>query len=219
MDAAARLRLFYCKVPAYREKLRTQRQRQERQVAMFARLLLLVLLMCPPASFAQSGALWNYSCDHFMYGACLRVPSGMSLTYEVPADFGLHRIDSGGREVLTVYEGNAPQRPAKGSVPEINLRQGGYTVTGSRSEEGERVRYEVFVRQDKRDTPALHLVAAVADADERLQLAAVLGGFRGCSFRRSQDSQTLVCPRKSPWGEQLAEWVIGKKGVGSAEGK
>ena len=36
---------------------------------------------------AGSADLWSYGCDHFLYGACLRVPTGMSVTYEAPADF------------------------------------------------------------------------------------------------------------------------------------
>ncbi|CRD46023.1 hypothetical protein BN126310140 [Stenotrophomonas thermophila] len=76
--------------------------------------------------------LWSYSCDHFLYGARVRVPTGMSVTYEAPVDFGLHRIRRDGRDVALIYEGDAPEKPVPGSTPDLRFTDGGICRVGIR---------------------------------------------------------------------------------------
>jgi len=172
-----------------------------------ARSLMCLLALVPASAFAQDAELWGYSCDHFLFGACLRIPAGMEATHSVPADFGFHVIKRDDREVLTVYEGDAPQRPAADRVPNLSFKAPGYRVSGFRTADAARARYDVYVDSDRKGVMSIHLSGTVGDASQRNELAAALGGFRVCSFRQSRSDQTLTCPRRSAWGAQLAQWL------------
>lgn len=166
---------------------------------------------------AGSADLWSYGCDHFLYGACLRVPTGMSVTYEAPIDFGLHRVRRGDREVALIYEGDAPEKPVPGSTPDLRFTDGGYAVSAYARAEGRSTRYDVYVRPGSSGAGSLHIRGAAATADELAGLAAVVGGFRICDFQRSKHSQTLTCPRRAEWGPRLSEWVVRASTRGKAD--
>lgn len=162
--------------------------------------------LIPLPSLAQESNLWSYSCDHFLHGSCLRIPHGMSVTYEAPADFGLHRVHSDGREVVMVYEGDAPSRPPAG-VPDVTLGMSGHLLHALKVREAGGVRYDLHVSSSVSDAMSLHLTGQTTNAAEQAALAAVLGGFRICSFKRNRTAQRLVCPRRSAWGQALSTWV------------
>lgn len=151
--------------------------------------------------------LWSYSCDHFLYGACVRVPTGMSVTYEAPVDSGLHLIRHDSKEVALIYEGDAPEKPA-GSTPDLRFTDGGYAVSGYVRSEEHSTRYDVYVRPGSSGAGSLHIRGSAATADELASLAAVVGGFRVCNFQQSKRAQTLTCPRRAEWGQRLSEWVM-----------
>ncbi|WP_197478475.1 MULTISPECIES: hypothetical protein [Luteibacter] len=46
-----------------------------------------------------------------MSSACMRLPNEMSVSYRVPADFGIYTVQSSGKNLLSVYVGSAPQLP------------------------------------------------------------------------------------------------------------
>ncbi|MCW6027776.1 hypothetical protein K4043_07100 [Stenotrophomonas sp. SRS1] len=165
--------------------------------------------MIPFAASAQDGGVWAYSCDHFLYGACLRVPTGMSISYESPADFGIHEVLKEQRRVLLVYEGDAPQPPSPGSSIDLKLTLPDYQLSGYRTAEGDSTRYDIFVKPGRSGVMPLHLIGTATGASQRKDLAAAVGSFRVCSFKRNHSSQTLTCPRQSVWGKPLAEWVDG----------
>lgn len=168
-----------------------------------------VVALVPGYAYGQEATLWGYSCDHFFQGACLRVPTGMSVSYASPADFGLHEVLRDHRRVLLVYEGDAPQQPSPGSSLDLKLSLPGYQLSGYRAPEGDSTRYDIFVTPDRSGVMPLHLIARTTGASQRKELAAAVGGFRVCSFKRNHSSQTLTCPRQSVWGKTLAEWVDG----------
>lgn len=163
----------------------------------------------PGYACGQEAAIWGHSCDHLLYGACLRVPAGMSISYESPADFGIHDVLKDQRSVLLVYEGDAPQPPSPGSSIDLKLTLPGYQLSGYRTAEGDSTRYDIFVKPDRSGVMPLHLIGTATGASQRKDLAAAVGGFRVCSFKRNHSSQTLTCPRQSVWGKPLAEWVDG----------
>lgn len=172
-------------------------------------VMALAAAIVPIPASAQDGGAWAYSCDHFLYGACLSVPTGMSVSYESPADFGIHEVLKDQRSVLLVYEGDAPQPPGPGFSIDLKMSLPGYQLSGYRTAEGESTRYDIFVTPDRSGAMPLHLIATATDASQRKDLAAAVGGFRVCSFKRNHSSQTLTCPRQSTWGKPLAEWVVG----------
>ena len=184
---------------------------------MLSRILVFFAFLCPLTSWAQESGLWSYSCDHFLYGACLRVPTGMSVTYEAPVDFGVHRVRRDDREVALIYEGDAPEKPASGSTPDLRFTDGGYAVSAYARAEGRSTRYDVYVRPGSSGAGSLHIRGAAATADELAGLAAVVGGFRICNFQRSKHSQTLICPRRAEWGPRLSEWVVRASTSGKAD--
>ncbi|WP_286040862.1 MULTISPECIES: hypothetical protein [unclassified Stenotrophomonas] len=132
----------------------------------------------------------------------------MSVTYEAPVDFGVHRVRREDREVALIYEGDAPERPAPGSTPELRFTESGFAVSGYAKAEGRSTRYDVYVRPSVSGAGSLHIRGAAATADELASLATVVGGFRICSFQQSKRSQTLICPRRAEWGQRLSEWVM-----------
>lgn len=166
-----------------------------------------VVALLPGYAYGQEATLWAYSCDHFLHGACLRVPTGMSISYESPADFGIHEVLKDQRRVLLVYEGDAPQPPSPGSSIDLKLTLPGYQLSGYRTAEGDSTRYDIFVTPDRSGAMPLHLIGTATSASQRKDLAAAVGGFRVCSFKRNHSNQTLTCPRQSVWGKPLAEWV------------
>ena len=166
-----------------------------------------VVALLPGYAYGQEATLWAYSCDHFLHGACLRVPTGMSISYESPADFGIHEVLKDQRRVLLVYEGDAPQPPSPGSSIDLKLTLPGYQLSGYRTAEGDSTRYDIFVTPDRSGAMPLHLIGTATGASQRKDLAAAVGGFRVCSFKRNHSNQTLTCPRQSVWGKPLAEWV------------
>lgn len=168
---------------------------------------LLALALAPATVSAQESKLWDYSCDHFLFGACLRIPSGMAATHSVPADFGFHVVKHVDRDVLTIYEGDAPQRPSAGRSPSLSLKSPGYRLSGYRVVEAARTRYDVYIDSDRKGVMSIHLSGTAGDEAEHKELAAALGGFRMCSFRQSRSEQTLTCPRRSEWGQQLEQWL------------
>lgn len=168
-----------------------------------------VIALVSGYAYGQEANLWGYSCDHFLYGACLRVPTGMSVSYDSPADFGIHDVLEDQRSVLLVYEGDAPQQPSPGSSIDLKLTLPGYQLSGYRTPDGDSTRYDIFVKPDRSGGMPLHLIATAAGASQRKALAAAVSGFRVCSFKRNHSSQTLTCPRQSAWGKPLAEWVDG----------
>ncbi|WP_312318363.1 hypothetical protein [Stenotrophomonas sp.] len=166
-----------------------------------------LLSLAPVGAFAQDSDLSRYSCDHFLLGACLRVPNGMSTTYSMPADYGLHVVTRGDRSVLTLYEGDAPQRPHADASSTLSLTTSGYRLFGFLTNDEGGVRYDVYVDTDRTGVMSVHLRGVVADEAQRKDLAAALGGFRMCTFKRSSRDQILTCPRRAVWGQQLAQWV------------
>lgn len=175
------------------------------------RTVLAVLMLLPVPVLAQDAGLWGYGCDHYLHGACIRLPNGMAVGHQVPADFDLHTLTSNGREVLTIYEGDAPQRPSSSAVPDIALEIAGHRLRGYKTVGGDSVTYDVYVDSVRPGDMVLHMRGVTHDADQQKDLAAALGGFRVCNFKKSQHHDTLVCPRRGPWGAQLGGWVVAEQ--------
>lgn len=168
-----------------------------------------LLLLLPISASAQDQGLWGYGCDHFLYGACFRIPNDISVMHTVPADFSLHTFMREEQSVLTVYEGDAPQRATSAAAKSLELSANGYQLRGFIEHLGARSRYVVFVDSQRAGDMSLHLVGETNSPMDRKTLAAVLGGFRVCRFKQTRSDQILACPRRSDWGQQLAAWVVG----------
>ena len=174
------------------------------------------LLFHPIEASAQDRNLWTYRCDHFLHGACLRLPNGTSAKHSVPADFSLHEIDRDGRRILTIYEGDAPERPSSTVSAEVEWVKNGYRLTGFRETVGLITRYSVYITSTRESDRSLHLSGEVGNESQKEDLARTLGGLRLCRFKVSRTEQMLACPRQAEWGRQLAEWVAADPGSASS---
>lgn len=157
---------------------------------------------------AQDRDLWSYSCDHFLFGACMRLPSGTSASHVVPADFSLHGVRRDGREILTIYEGDTPERVPSSASPEMELISNGYRLQGFRDTVGSTTRYNVYIKSTRMSDMSVHIAGEVGSESAKDDLARTIGGFRLCRFKVGRTEQALVCPRRAEWGRQLAEWVV-----------
>lgn len=171
------------------------------------RFIFALLALVPLNVNAQRSELWRYGCDYFMYGACLRVPNGMSVSYENPADYSIHRVRSGAGDVLTIYEGDSPQRPSQGLIPKLELTRLGSSVSVYERELDGRNYYDVYINSKSSGTGSVHLSAITSTLGERDELAVVLGGLRTCRFKRNATADTLMCPSRGEWGKDLADLV------------
>ncbi|MDR6093894.1 hypothetical protein QE373_001191 [Stenotrophomonas sp. SORGH_AS321] len=172
------------------------------------------LLIGAPAA-AQDARLWRYPCDYSFRSACIRLPDFMIVSYEVPADFGLHTVTSKAGMSMIIYEGDAHSLDGSITNPSISFSDRGRTVSGylSSPSAGKKVLDVVVLRGNSRNG-AIHIHADVADERKRVDAANVLSGFRVCEFRNSRRLNTGVCPRESSIGERLAEWLKGHDGGG-----
>src|ERR1700754_2112459 len=68
---------------------------------------------------ATEQKLWLYPCDVYMSSSCMRLPSGMSASYEVPAEYGIYTVHASGKDLVSIYAGAAPDVP--GGSPSIKL--------------------------------------------------------------------------------------------------
>lgn len=171
--------------------------------------MVIFLLAHSFSSAAQDRDLWSYSCDHFLFGACVRLPSGTSAGQVVPSDFSLHDVRRDGRQIMTIYEGDAPARVPSSASPEIELIGNGYSLQGFRDTVGTTTRYNVYVKFPRKSDMSIHISGEVGSEAEKDGLARTIGGFRICRFKVGRTEQALVCPRRAEWGPQLAEWIIG----------
>lgn len=176
-----------------------------------------LLFLLPVSASAQDQGLWAYGCDHFLYGACFRIPNDISVTHTVPVDFGLHTFMREGHGVLTVYEGDAPGGAPSALAQSLELKGNGYHLRGYIQHQGQSSRYVVIVDSARAGDMTLNLSGETNSLNDKNILAAILGGFRVCRFKQTRNDQVLACPRSSDWGQRLASWVIGARedGVGA----
>lgn len=174
------------------------------------RALVLVLLLFSFKVSAQDSSQWTYGCSHFLYGGCIRVLSTMTVTSESPADYSIHRIQASGRNVLSIYEGDAAKEIPHESASMVIKGKGG-VISAFRQVQGVSVRYDVFVRKESSSAASIHLVGEASNVSERAQLASALASFRICQFNDGRRYQRLECPKQSDIGEALSEWVMGEE--------
>lgn len=185
---------------------------------LLVRKWMLLLFLLPISALAQDQNLWAYGCDHFLYGACFRVPNDIAVTHTIKADFGLHTFMHGKQSVLTAYEGDAPSRAPSDPTKSLELRADGYHLRGFIEDRPGSSRYIVFVDSDRKGDMKIHLTGETNGPDDRAILAAILGGFRVCRFKQTRNDQILACPRRSDWGQRVAAWVMGATADASTAG-
>lgn len=201
----------------FKDKPKSQSMRGSRfprAAKRYAWSIVAMLMIGSPAS-AQDAELWLYPCDYSLGSACIRLPNFMEISYEVPADFGLHIVSSKAGMSLTMYEGDAHSLGSSATSPSISFSDGGRTVSGYLSSPGEGQEVvDVVVLSANSRMGAIHIHADVADENKRADVAKVLSGFRLCKFRKTSRSSTTVCPRESAMGERLAAWLKEHKSGG-----
>lgn len=145
--------------------------------------------------------LWRFPCDVFLGSACFRLPARMSMSYEVPADFGIYEISSGDAKILTVYSGSAPSRQDRRRNPDFKLESSGHVLTVFVTESDGVDRFDLFLDSTNGQANTVH-VFGVLDAGNRTPLIHFVSGLRPCErLRRRQ----FTCPVESAWGKQVEE--------------
>lgn len=146
--------------------------------------------------------LWHYPCDVYMSPACLRLPDDMSVSYKVPIDFGIYTVTSSGKEVVSVYVGNAPQLPH--GNPSLRLDSAVAALSGFLVKQDGINKLDIVLAPKKKDgTPIVHVFASFSD-DQRTDVATVVSGLRACQQRGKED---LWCPAEGQWGKAIQDWV------------
>lgn len=166
-------------------------------------ILCCIVLTAPAVVQAASQSLWSYPCDVIMSAGCLRLPNDMSITYQVPADFGIYTVDHSGKRLLSIYAGSAPRLPVGLGRPSLTLDSKGAHITAFHSIVGGERRLDIVMAPRKGDGDTIHLFAGVSDGN-REAIAMVVAGLRLCG--RPAPGQ-FQCPMTSDVGKALAGWV------------
>lgn len=150
---------------------------------------------------ATEQKLWLYPCDVYISSSCMRLPTGMSASYEVPADYGIYTVRASGKDLISIYAGAAPDVP--GGSPSIKLDSSVATLRGfiKRDNGLNKVDLVISPRDDHAST--VHVFALFSD-DERSDVARIVSSIRAC---RKPDREESWCPKESPWGEALRNWI------------
>lgn len=198
--------------PMEASRVRTDMAGLYRRLRSFKLSLLVALSMSVWPAAAQDAKLWLYTCDHFLGSACLRLPNFMSVSYEVPADFGLHQVSAESGMSLTLYEGDARSRSISDDPPSLSFSADGRVVTGYQQSQGTgREVVDVVVLQGGSGKGAVHMHVVIESEAQRADAARVLSGFRPCRLRISRRMARQACPRVSGIGERMAAWLMASK--------
>lgn len=162
-----------------------------------------IVLVAPITVRAASQSLWSYPCDVIMSAGCLRLPSDMSITYQVPADFGIYTVEHSGKRLLSIYAGSAPRLPEGHGRPSLTFDFKGAHMTAFHSIVDGRHRLDIVMAPRNGDGDIIHLFADVSEGN-REAIAMVVAGLRLCG--RPAPGQ-IQCPMTSDVGKELAEWV------------
>jgi hypothetical protein len=170
----------------------------------FTKRLACILFICVCTLGSVRAAekdLWKYPCDVYMSSACMRLPNDMSVSYHVPADFGIYTVQSSGKDILSVYVGMAPQLPA--GVPSIKLDSSIATMSGFLERRGDLIRADIVIASKSREVDTVHVFTSYSE-DQRAAVAAIVSSLRACQMRGKED---LRCPQESPWGKAMEDWI------------
>lgn len=185
----------------------------------YAAMMLLALgAPAPVHDRLPAQKLWLYPCDVHLPNVCFRLPSEMNLTYEVPADFGLYRVKGlNSTDAITIYSGLAPDRSRLSGKPSFKITSSSHDLYGFVTVSGKNESLDILITAKGART-VTHLYVKLTPDGQRA-IARVVSGLRPC-VRRSRE--TLMCPARSPWGEDLLTWVqsvtndVGTVGVGGS---
>lgn len=125
----------------------------------------------------------------------------MSVTYEVPADYGIYSFRSAGELILSAYLGDAPRLPEAKAALELTSKEADAQVFLDKRDGKTRLDVVIVPRDDKR--MRLHVFATYSDA-QRKEVAQIVAGLRAC-LKPSREK--MICPAESPWGQKLQEFV------------
>ena len=181
---------------------------------LFAASLALLGATSYPVDNVPTQKLWLYSCDVLLPNTCFRLPTGMSVTYQVPTDSGVYQVKRSDGVSMLIYTGSAPDRSRMTGVPSLELDSSTHRLTAFVSGGGETGNLDIFIspKASRSTTTVTHLHSNRTN-DSRDLMAQVVSGLRPC-VRKSREH--LVCPTRSIWGEALSRWVldVGAKGDG-----
>lgn len=152
---------------------------------------------------ATEQKLWLYPCDVYMSSSCIHLPSGMSASYQVPADYGIYTVSASGKDLVSIYAGSAPDRP--GGRPTLKLDSPVATLTGFIRRDNGLNKVDLLISPKGDHVSTVHVFALFSD-EQRSDVARVVSSLRAC---RKPDREELWCPQESPWGEALRNWVSG----------
>ena len=175
-------------------------------VDVFAAVLAMLGATAYPVDNPPQQKLWLYSCDVLLPNTCFRLPTGMSVTYQVPADSGVYQVKRSDGVSMVIYTGSAPDRSRTAGVPSLELDSSTHRLTAFVSGSGETGNLDILIspKASRSTTTVTHLHANRTN-DSRDLMAQVVSGLRPC-VRKSREH--LVCPTRSIWGEALSRWVL-----------
>lgn len=176
---------------------------------MFILLALAVELVLVGSAWGAEQKLWRYPCDVITSSACFRLPVGMTVEYEVPADFGIYTVKESGVNLVTIYSGTAPEQKYAFGSRSFSMRSARHALSAFLSKVEGRDRVDVFIVPNDRNEPTMHVYALLSQGN-RVSVARVLSSLRPCYSRSREEFR---CPSESAWGQQLADWVLSTGGT------
>lgn len=150
---------------------------------------------------ASDQKVWLYPCDVYMSVSCIRLPNGMSVSYEVPADSGIYTVKSSGKDLASVYIGSAPRLPS--GVPSLKLTSADAKLTGFLGQRDGEHTLDIVIIPERKGIATTHFFASFADS-QRSDVVTVASSLRAC---RKPSKEALWCPSESEWGAKIAEWL------------
>ncbi len=152
---------------------------------------------------ANEQQLWRYPCDVMLPEACFRLPNGMSVTYEVPADSGIYAVQQAGKDVVTLYAGQAPDRSKFSGAPVLVLDSRAHRLEVFVTPDEGRLRMDLLISPKKKGGALVHAFGFI-DRGNATAIAYALSGLRPCT---RQARESTRCSTESSWGEELSTLI------------
>lgn len=152
---------------------------------------------------AAGNRSWQYPCDVFMAAACFRLPSGMSVSYDVPADYGRYVVKRADMDIATIYAGASPNFSRMTVAPALKLDSPHQKLSAFVSRTDGIKRIDIFVLPVREKSISLHISTSLSEKG-RDDIDNLLSGLRPC-WRQSPGN--FHCSDESKWGKAISDWI------------
>lgn len=114
--------------------------------AYAAFLTLVAVASAPAPGHSPEQKLWMYACNVLLPNLCFRLPSGASVTYEVPADFGVYTVkEPRSTGLVTIYSGPALDKSRLSETPSIKINSSSHSLYGFISMPGQTKGIDILI--------------------------------------------------------------------------